>query len=62
MALATDKKSGLTHRPHRAAPGAVEYRGIAIHVKGRDHKLEKLLAKSKKAHSHEHEHKEEAKS
>ena len=32
---------------HRAAPGALEYRGIAIHIKGRDRKLQKLLDKAK---------------
>ncbi len=46
-ALAIDKKTGATHRPHHAAPGATEYRGIAIHIKGRERKLEKMLAKTK---------------
>jgi len=58
--LTTDKKSGLTHLPHRAAPGASEYNGIPIHVKGRERKLEKMLAKTK-AHSHTHEHPQEEK-
>jgi len=46
-ALVKDATTGQVHRPHRAAPGATEYRGIAIHVKGRDRKVEKLLAKTK---------------
>lgn len=41
--LTTDKKTGAVHRPHRAAPGATEYNGHAIHVKGRKRKLEKML-------------------
>lgn len=47
---------------HRAAPGALEYNGKAIHVKGRDRKIAKLLNKSrakadKAAHDHEgHDH------
>jgi len=45
--LSVDKKTGATHRSHRAAPGALEYRGIAIHIKGRDRKLQKLLDKAK---------------
>ena len=45
--LVKDSKSGAMHHPHHAAPGATEYRGIAIHVKGRDRKLEKMLAKTK---------------
>ena len=47
-ALSTDKKSSAVHLMHRLAPGAIEYRGIPVHVKGRDHKLEKLLGKNKK--------------
>lgn len=59
--LAIDKATGLIHLPHRAAKGALEYNGKAIHVKGRDRKVSKLLAKSRakadKAHSHEgHDH------
>lgn len=59
--LAVDKATGLIHLPHRAAKGALEYNGKAIHVKGRDRKVSKLLAKSRakadKAHSHEgHDH------
>jgi ribosomal protein L32 len=45
--LTVDKASGLAHLQHRAAPGATEYRGIAIHIKGRDRKLKKALAKTK---------------
>lgn len=47
---------------HRAAPGATEYNGITIHVKGRERKLAKMLAKTKPQHNHEHDHdhKEEA--
>ncbi len=50
-ALTTDKKTGAIHRPHHAAPGATEYRGIAIHVKGHEQKLKKALAKTKPAKS-----------
>ncbi|MFA4954066.1 MAG: 50S ribosomal protein L32 [Patescibacteria group bacterium] len=42
-----DAKTGALHLSHCAAPGAKEYRGHAIHVKGAEHKLEKLLKKSK---------------
>lgn len=56
--LALDKATGLVHRMHRAAPGALEYNGKAIHVKGRDRKIAKLLSKSRakadKAHAHDH--------
>ena len=41
--VTTDAKTGAVHRPHRAAPGATEYNGHAIHVKGRKRKLEKML-------------------
>lgn len=60
IALVIDKATGLTHLPHRAAPGALEYNGIAIHVKGRDRKVAKLLAKSRSktevAKTHDHDH------
>lgn len=42
-ALVKDGKSGQYHLSHHAAPGATEYRGHPIHVKGRARKLEKLL-------------------
>lgn len=46
--LTKDKKTGAVHRPHRVAPGATEtYKGIKIHVKGGQRKLEKMLAKTK---------------
>ena len=45
VALVKDAKTGITHVPHRAAPGAIEYNGHAIHVKGRKRKLEKMLKK-----------------
>jgi hypothetical protein len=38
---------GVTHVPHRLAPGATEYNGHVVHVKGQKRKLEKLL-KTKK--------------
>jgi len=41
---------GVTHLPHRAAPGATEYNGHPIHVKGQKRKIEKLL-KTKKTHA-----------
>ena len=46
-ALTIDKKTGLTHRPHRAAPGAMEYLGIPIHIKGADRRVKKMLDKTK---------------
>ena len=54
-------KAGTTHRMHIAAPGATEYNGHAIHIKGRDRKLAKLVTKSKStkkvAHAdHDHDH------
>lgn len=52
--------SGAVHLSHRAAPGAAEYNGHAIHVKGAKRKLEKLVKKATKAatetHDHEHDH------
>lgn len=53
-AIVTDK-AGRTHFMHKAAPGATEYNGIAIHVKGRERKLAKMLEKTK-PHNHDHEH------
>ena len=46
--LTTDK-AGRTHVMHRVAPGATEYNGITIHVKGRERKLQKMLDKTKPA-------------
>ena len=46
--LTTDK-AGRTHLMHRVAPGAIEYNGITIHVKGRERKLNKLMAKTQPA-------------
>jgi ribosomal protein L32 len=58
IALSIEKASGLTHRPHRAAPGALTYNGKAVHVKGRDRKIAKLMAKTRakttKTHDHDH--------
>ena len=58
----TTTAAGVIHRQHRAAPGATEYNGIAIHVKGRERKLQKMLDKTKPrapkaeaAHDHDHE-------
>ena len=48
--------SGVLHLGHKAAPGATEYNGHPIHVKGKEHKIEKLLKKSGKTgakHAHE---------
>ncbi len=53
--LTTDKKTGAIHRSHRVAPGATEYNGKAVHVKGHERKLQKLVAKAK-GHSHDHKH------
>lgn len=55
----TTNKAGAVHFMHKAAPGAAEYNGHAIHVKGRDRKLAKMVAKSSKAskaHDHDHDH------
>lgn len=41
--IAKDKKTGALHLPHIAAPGATEYNGHKIHVKGQRNKIEKLL-------------------
>lgn len=52
-------KAGATHLMHRAAPGATEYRGVAIHRKGLERKLQKMIAKTKPktaAHDHDHDH------
>lgn len=53
----TKDSSNRTHLMHRAAPGATEYRGIKIHVKGLERKLRKMISKtqSKAAHDHSHE-------
>jgi len=52
----TVDKAGRTHRMHRVAPGATEYNGITIHVKGRERKLAKALAKTKPKQAAEHNH------
>ncbi len=60
----TTDKAGRTHLMHRAAPGATEYNGIKIHVKGSERKLAKALAKTKPKHDQDHEghdHKNEEK-
>lgn len=58
VSITTDK-AGRMHRTHRAAPGAIEYNGVTIHVKGRERKLQKMLDKTKsatvKADAHDHE-------
>ncbi len=51
----TVDKAGRTHRMHRAVPGATEYNGIKIHVKGLDRKLAKALEKTKPKQAHKHE-------
>lgn len=48
LVVVKDAKSAQEHLQHKAAPGATSYRGHAIHVKGKEKKLEKLLKKSKK--------------
>lgn len=47
--VAVDTQTQQEHLSHKAAPGATSYRGHAIHIKGKEHKVEKLLKKSKKA-------------
>ena len=54
--LTLDKASKQLHLPHHAAPNATEYRGHAIHIKGRDRKLQKMLAKTKAHADHDHAH------
>jgi ribosomal protein L32 len=64
--IVKDSKTGAVHLSHRAAPGATEYNGHEIHVKGQKRKLEKLLqTKTKKTdskkepaqgHDHDHDH------
>lgn len=55
-ALTVDK-TGRFHLSHKAAPGATEYRGIKIHIKGADRKMKRLLEKaSPKSAKHDHEH------
>jgi len=56
----TVDKAGRTHLMHRVAPGAIEYNGITIHVKGRERKLNKLMAKTKPAVAKEHDHDDHA--
>ena len=49
--IVTDAKTGVRHLTHRAAPGAMEYNGKAIHVKPSKRKAEKAarrLQQSKK--------------
>jgi ribosomal protein L32 len=46
MPIVKDSKTGTAHLPHIAAPGATEYNGHAIHVKGQKRKLEKLIKKA----------------
>jgi ribosomal protein L32 len=36
-----DSRTGALHRTHRAAPGAAEYNGKAIHIKPSKRKAEK---------------------
>ncbi len=57
----SEDKAGIKHLMHRVAPGATEYRGIPIHRKGLERKLQKMINKTKpKAavhdHTHDHEH------
>ena len=55
-ALVSDK-GGATHLAHRAAPGALEYNGHQIFVKGAKRKLEKLVKKATAAAAeHDHDH------
>ncbi len=54
-------KAGNTHLSHRVAPGATEYRGITIHRKGLERKVQKMLDKTKPkakapAAAHDHDH------
>ncbi|MEN9557701.1 MAG: Ribosomal L32p protein family [Candidatus Parcubacteria bacterium] len=40
-AILKDARTGALHRSHRAAPGATEYNGKAIHIKPSKRKAEK---------------------
>lgn len=52
--IVKDSKTGTAHLPHQAAPGAQEYNGHPIHVKGQKHKLEKLIKKATKPAADDH--------
>ncbi len=54
--ISKDKKTGLHHLSHRAAPGATEYNGIKIHRKGSQRKIEKLIKKAEAPRKQKHEH------
>lgn len=45
--LVKDLATGVLHLSHHAAPGATEYHGHPVHVKGKERKLKKLLQKKK---------------
>ena len=46
--LVKDKESNKLHRSHRLAPGATEYNGHPVYIKGSEGKIEKLLKKQPK--------------
>ena len=48
--ISKDAKTGALHLSHYPAPGATEYNGHPIHVKGQKRKLEKLLKASTAKH------------
>jgi ribosomal protein L32 len=52
--IVKDSKTGTLHLPHQAAPGAQEYNGHKIHVKGQQQKVEKLIKKATKTPSVSH--------
>ena len=46
--IVQDAKTGASHRTHRAAPGATEYNGKAIHIKPSKRKAEKAARRLQK--------------
>lgn len=47
LPIVKDKTTQITHLMHKAAPGATEYNGVKLHVKGSDRKLKKMLKSAK---------------
>lgn len=52
--MITKNKAGVLHHPHQAAPGATEYNGKPIHIKGGSRLLGKLTKKKTAGKKDEH--------
>ncbi|MCR4278442.1 MAG: hypothetical protein NUV81_00880 [bacterium] len=52
--MITKDKAGVLHRPHQAAPGATEYNGNPIHIKGGSRLLNKLTKSKVKPAKKDH--------